>query len=63
VSAVIDGPSSAFLARMPLPLDPADLLERLAKATGGRRLLDRPIDPRQRNPAPLISLIMDALHQ
>jgi hypothetical protein len=63
VSAVVEGPSSALLARSLLPLDPADLIDRLAQATGGRRLLDRPTDPRQRNPGPLISIVMDGLHQ
>ena len=63
VNAVVEGAGANFLARTTSPLDPADLIQRLTDATGGRRLLDRPPDPRQRNPGPLISVIMDALHQ
>ena len=62
ISAVVEGPGSVFLARSPQVLDPADLIDRLTSATGGRRLLDRPGDPRQRNPGPMVTLLMDALH-
>lgn len=63
VSAVVEGAGSNFLARTKSALDPADQIARLTDSTGGRRLLDRPTDPRERNPGPLISVIMDGLHQ
>lgn len=63
VHVVVEGAGTLFLARTASPLDPADLLERLTTATGGLRLLDRPTDPRLRNPAPLVTRIMEALHQ
>jgi hypothetical protein len=62
IHAVVEGPGSVFMARSPQALDPADLIGRLTSATGGLRLLDRPPDPRQRNPGPLVAQIMDALH-
>ena len=62
VSAVVEGPGTMLLARSTAALNPADAIERLTGATGGRSLLDRPPDPRQRNPGPLVALIMDALH-
>lgn len=61
INAVVEGPGSIFLARTTSALDPADVIERLTQVTGGRRLLDRPSDPRQRNPGPLVSLIMEGL--
>ena len=63
ISIVAEGPGSEFLARNSLELDPAAALDRLAQETGGRRLLDRPLNPRQRNPGPLVALIMDSLHK
>jgi hypothetical protein len=63
VSAVVEGPSTVLLARATSALDPGDAIERLTQATGGHRLLDRPPDPRQRNPGPLVSLIMEQLHR
>lgn len=63
VSAVVEGPGTVLLARAASALDPGDAIERLTQATGGRRLLDRPPDPRQRNPGPLVSLIMEQLHR
>jgi hypothetical protein len=62
VHAVVEGPGSAFLAQSTQALDPAALVGRLTTATGGLRLLDRPADPRQRNPGPMVAQIMDALH-
>lgn len=61
ISAVVEGAGSNFLARTSSALDPADAIERLTQSTGGRRLLDRPGDPRLRNPGPQVALIMDAL--
>jgi hypothetical protein len=63
VSVVVEGAGTFFLARTVSPLDPADLLERLTQATGGLKLLDRPTDPRLRNPAPLVARIMEELHK
>lgn len=63
VSVAVEGADTLFLARTISPLDPADLLERLTEATGGLRLLDRPSDPRLRDPGPLVARIMDALQQ
>jgi hypothetical protein len=63
ISAVVEGPGTALLARSSSALDPADAIGRLTQATGGRHLLDRPPDPRQRNPGPLVSLIMDGLRR
>jgi hypothetical protein len=63
VSAVVEGAGTALLARAASSLDAGDAIEKLTTATGGRRLLDRPPDPRQRNPGPLISVIMDDLHR
>ena len=63
IDVVVEGPGSAFLARSDLELDPAAMLGRLAQQTGGRVLLDRPLNPRQRDPGPLVSLIMEELHR
>jgi uncharacterized protein (DUF58 family) len=63
VSSVAEGPGSMLQARMPIALDPADALDTLAQATGGRRFVDRPMNPRQRDPGPMISLIMEGLHR
>jgi hypothetical protein len=63
VNAVLEGAGTVLLARAASALDAGDAIEKLTTATGGRRLLDRPPDPRQRNPGPLISVIMDALHR
>ncbi len=63
ISIVVEGPGSDSLGRTNPGLDPADALEHLAQQTGGRRLLDRPLNPRQRNPGPLIALIMEGLHR
>jgi hypothetical protein len=63
VCAVVEGPASVFLARSTQALDPAELVGRLTDATGGLRLLDRPSDPRLRNPGPLVAQIMDVLHR
>jgi hypothetical protein len=63
INAVLEGPGSAFQARTTDQFDPSDLMGRLTGATGGTRLLDRPPDPRQRNPGPLVTLIMDNLHR
>jgi hypothetical protein len=62
VNAVLEGPSSTFLARTTEQLDPSELVGRLTDAAGGVRMLDRPSDPRQRNPGPLIASIMERLH-
>ncbi len=62
IHAVVEGPSSVFMARSTEALDPAELIGQMTTATGGRRLLDRPPDPRQRNPGPMVALIMDDLH-
>jgi hypothetical protein len=62
IHAVVEGPGSLFLARSTQALDPAELIGQLTTATGGLRLLDRPADPRQRNPGPLVAQIMDLLH-
>jgi hypothetical protein len=62
IHAVVEGPGSVFLARSTQALDPAALIGQLTTATGGLRLLDRPADPRQRNPGPLVAQIMDVLH-
>jgi hypothetical protein len=64
-SAVVEGPGAVYLSRAggaAETLDPADLVEQFTHATGGLRLLDRPTDPRQRNPGPLVAQIMDVLH-
>jgi hypothetical protein len=61
VHAVDEGPGTTLLARAVSSLDPARAIERLTGETGGRTLLDRPVDPRQRNPGPLVALIMDGL--
>jgi hypothetical protein len=74
ISAVVEGPGTLLLARaagsgaaprasVAEALDPADAIDRLTRATGGRRLLDRPSDPRQRNPGPMVSLLMQQLHE
>ncbi len=63
INVVVEGPGSAFLARGDLELDPAAMLDRLAQQTGGRLLLDRPLNPRQRNPGPLVALMMEELHR
>jgi hypothetical protein len=62
INAVVEGPGSVFMARITEALDPAELIGRLTTATGGRRLFDRPPDPRQRNPGPLVAQLMDGLH-
>ena len=62
IHAVVEGPGSLFLARSTQALDPAELIGQLTTATDGLRLLDRPADPRQRNPGPLVAQIMDVLH-
>jgi hypothetical protein len=63
VSAVVEGPGSVLMARANVALDPADGLKRLAEATGGTLLLDRPFNPRDRNPGPMIGLLMENLKQ
>lgn len=63
ISVVVEGPGSAFLARNTGELDPAAALDCLAQQTGGRRLLDRPLNPRERNPGPLVALIMEFLRE
>jgi len=63
VSAVLEGPSSAYLVRLAESPDPGELMGRLTDATGGLRLLDRPPDPRQRNPGPMVAEILNVLHQ
>jgi hypothetical protein len=63
ISAVVEGPGTALLARSRMTPDPAGPIERLTEATGGTTLLDRPVDPRQRNPGPMVSLLMDRLRR
>jgi hypothetical protein len=62
INAVVAGESSPGQGQSTDHLDPADLTESLVQATGGRQLLDRPANPRDRNPARLIAQIMAALH-
>jgi hypothetical protein len=61
ISAVVEGESSPGGAQA--GLDPADLIAKIAKATGGHIAIDRPVNPRDRNPAPMIAQILDDLHQ
>lgn len=63
VSSVVEGPGVALMARSPIVLDPADAFERFAQTTGGLRLLDRPMNPRERNPGPMIALLVDGLRR
>jgi hypothetical protein len=63
VSSVVEGPGSMLLARANVALDPADAMQKLADATGGTRLLDRPFNPRDRNPGPMIALLMENLRK
>jgi len=59
INAVIEGDSSQ--GPVPSGLDPAELIGSIVKTTGGRLLIDRPANPRDRNPGPLITQIMDGL--
>jgi hypothetical protein len=59
INAVIEGDS--FQGPVPPGLDPAELIGSIVGTTGGRLLVDRPPNPRDRNPAPLIAQIMDGL--
>lgn len=60
INAVIEGDSSQ--GPVPPGLDPAELVGSIVRTTGGRLLVDRPANPRDRNPGPLITQIMDELH-
>jgi Mg-chelatase subunit ChlD len=59
INAVIEGDSSQ--GPIPPGLDPAELIGSIVRTTGGRLLVDRPANPRDRNPAPLITQIMEGL--
>jgi hypothetical protein len=61
ISAVVEGESSP--GGTPAGLDPADLIATIVKATGGRIALDRPANPRDRNPVPMIAQMLDDLHR
>lgn len=63
VHVVVEGDSLFFIGPGTERLDPADLIDTLAQGTGGLRLLDRPPNPRDRNPARFITQIMETLHR
>jgi hypothetical protein len=61
ISVVVEGESSPGGGQA--GLDPADLIGTIVKATGGRIAIDRPANPRDRNPAPMIAQMLDDLHR
>jgi len=63
IHAVIEGGGTRLVLQPDVALDPADVVRPVAEGSGGRVWLDRPANPRERNPAALVTQIMEGLQR
>jgi hypothetical protein len=63
IDAVIEGGGTRLILQPESALDPAEVVRRVAEGSGGHLWLDRPTNPRERNPAARVTQIMEGLQR